>query len=251
MSFPARAVVLGRHARAVLEGGAATVFAAFDRSFYVETPRGIACVGGTGLGKGPLNVSVVNDRLQPPGPVPEVGSLVTIDCRSASIWIPESPRRLPGQLPVLDFSLRPAIPFLEWLAAGAGKPSPGAEALIGMGPGLTPAGDDFVGGAMIALRAFGDAEWADRIAAWALPLAEKRTSRISRAHLACAAAGEGHEALHLLLDSLGQKEDFEKSLKVLSRIGHTSGLDAAAGALLALKSRRRPSRRTGRSAGIR
>ena len=105
------------------------------------------------------------------------------------------------------------------------------HSLIGLGPGLTPAGDDFVGGAMIALRAFGNAPLADRIASWALPLARKRTNRISRAHLECAARGEGHEALHDLLCTFE-----EKHLERLARIGHTSGLDAAAGALLALDS---------------
>ena len=88
---------------------------------------------------------------------------------------------------------------------------------------------------MIALRVAGrnagDAALADRIAAWCLPLAEKNTNRISRAHLECAARGEGHEALHDLLCTFE-----EKHLARLARVGHTSGLDAAAGALLALSS---------------
>jgi hypothetical protein len=70
---------------------------------------------------------------------------------------------------------------------------------------------------------------ADRIAAWALPLARTNTNRISRAHLECAAAGDGHEALHRYLASF-EKKYYEQ----LARIGHTSGLDAAAGAVLAL-----------------
>ncbi len=126
---------------------------------------------------------------------------------------------------------QPARKFLSWLQNK--EPSP--DELIGLGPGLTPAGDDFVGGAMIALRAFGHAGLADRIAAWALPLALERTNRISRAHLECAAIGEGHEALHLYLRSFE-----EKHLAALARIGHTSGLDAAAGALLTLSDVWRP-----------
>ena len=110
-----------------------------------------------------------------------------------------------------------------------------------MGPGLTPSGDDFVGGAMIALRTGGEPGLADRIAAWALPLAETRTGRISRAHLACAARGEGHEALHALLAAPAGSARFDECLARLARIGHTSGLDAAAGALLALEARRRGS----------
>jgi hypothetical protein len=127
--------------------------------------------------------------------------------------------------------LRPARALLGWIA-GRGEPD---DALIGLGPGLTPAGDDFAGGAMIALRAFGHAALADCIAAWALPLAERNTGRISRAHLACAAAGEGHEALHDMLCSLGEKSRFDASMEKLDRVGHSSGRDAAAGALLALR----------------
>ena len=134
---------------------------------------------------------------------------------------------------------KPAESFLLWLCGEGATP----DELIGLGPGLTPAGDDFVGGAMIALRAFDQADVADRIAAWALPLARTNTNRISRAHLECAARGEGHEALHAYLGSFGKVQ-----LEALSRIGHTSGLDAAAGALLAL-ARREYSRSTAAGAG--
>ncbi|HUN68760.1 MAG TPA: hypothetical protein VMU46_08185, partial [Burkholderiales bacterium] len=60
MSSPAefRARDIGGAALAALRGGPAKVFAAFERSFYVETPAGIACVGGRGLGLGPLNAIV-------------------------------------------------------------------------------------------------------------------------------------------------------------------------------------------------
>jgi hypothetical protein len=131
---------------------------------------------------------------------------------------------------------KPAQAFLGWIAAGAQLPAPrAANALIGMGPGLTPAGDDFAGGALIALRAAGRTAQADRISAWALALAKKGTGKISRAHLRCAAAGEGHEALHELLRALHKgKQAIDRALAALSRVGHSSGRDAAAGALLTL-----------------
>ena len=131
---------------------------------------------------------------------------------------------------------KPAQAFLDWIGEDAQGPAPrAANALIGLGPGLTPAGDDFVGGALIALRASGKAGLADRVAAWALPLAESRTSRISRTHLACAAAGEGHEALHGLLAALNDGDaPISRAMAALERIGHSSGRDSAAGALLCL-----------------
>lgn len=212
--------------------GDARVFASFERCCYVETAAGMACLGDPGLGRGPLNVLVkayarysVGDRLQ-------------IDFSAAARWRPElrvaAQRSVPARIRNAWRNCGEAQAFLRWIA-GAGGPN---DALIGLGAGLTPAGDDFVGGAMIALRAAGELALAERIAAWALSLAETNTNRISRAHLACAAQGEGHEALHALLASSGRSARFEQSLARLAGIGHTSGLDAAAGALLALAARR-------------
>ena len=217
-----RALQIGNAALAALRAGPATVFASFERSFYVETAAGIACVGGPGLGLGPLNAIVEEFESFP------VGNSVFIETGKARLWKPAVPagrKEIPG-IEIPESIRGPAQSFLDWIA-GSGKPD---DSLIGLGPGLTPAGDDFVGGAMIALRAFDHGALAERIAAWALPLARSNTNRISRAHLECAAAGEGHEALHDLLCT------FEgKHLERLARIGHTSGLDAAAGALLALE----------------
>jgi len=220
-----RARDIGRAALAALRAGEARVFASFERSCYVETPSGIACLGGPGLGLGPLNAIVEDFESFP------VGISVRVAIDKTRHWrpsVPSVPKKIPGI--GIPASIRePAQAFLGWIA-GTGKPD---DTLIGLGPGLTPAGDDFVGGAMIALRAFGERALADRIAGWALPLAQTNTGKISRAHLACAAVGEGHEALHDLLCTFEKKH-----LERLARVGHTSGLDAAAGALLALAASR-------------
>jgi hypothetical protein len=216
----------GGAALAALRAGPATVFASFERSCYVETPSGIACLGGPGLGLGPLN-AIVEDFASLP-----VGTSVAIEIKKARLWQPRASRPT-GKIPEIKIPVsieKPARAFLAWLRNKASSP----DELIGLGAGLTPAGDDFVGGAMIALRVCGttagNAALADRIAAWALPLARTNTNRISRAHLECAARGEGHEALH---DLLGTFDD--KHLQRLARVGHTSGLDAAAGALLTVE----------------
>jgi hypothetical protein len=212
---------IGSAALIALRAGPATVFASFERSCYVETPSGIACLGGPGLGMGPLNAIVEDFESLP------VGVSVSFEMGNARLWKPavRSVAKEIHGIAIPESIHEPARAFLCWIEE-TGKPD---DSLIGLGPGLTPAGDDFVGGAMIALRHFGHAALADRIAAWALPLARTNTNRISRAHLECAAQGEGHEALHDLLCTFE-----EKHLERLARIGHTSGLDAAAGALLAL-----------------
>ncbi len=112
----------------------------------------------------------------------------------------------------------------------------GVAGLIGLGPGLTPSGDDFVGGAMIALRTFGQGGAADRLAGWALPLARTQTGAISYAHLACAAQGEGAAALHETLAGLGTPgaPGLDAHLGAINAIGHTSGWDALAGAVAAV-----------------
>jgi hypothetical protein len=246
-----RIVALGGAARRALAYGEARVFAAFERSCYVETDAGIACIGTKSIGLGPLNA--ILDETQT---VPRLGSTLRLHFGRARSWTP--PRAVPGTpdalwklwpsrrpreglAPLVDSpslvdprARRAADAFLAWLANGASDPAPDAAApLIGLGPGLTPAGDDFVVGALIALRALGGNVVAARIAAWALALAERGTGRISRAHLACAAQGEGHEALHALLAA---KDDdaLETALDALGRVGHSSGWDAAAGALAAL-----------------
>jgi Protein of unknown function (DUF2877) len=228
MSFQVKQA--GGAALAALHGGPAKVFASFERSCYVETPAGVACLGA-GIGLGPLNAIVEDFDVFP------VGDSLFIDIAEARRWQPAVPLKM-KRIPVIDIpaSIRKsAQQFLAWLRNEGAAP----DELIGLGPGLTPAGDDFVGGAMIALRAFGNLECADRIAAWALPLAKKNTNRISRAHLECAATGEGHEFLHGLLCT------FEpKCLDQLARVGHTSGLDAAAGALRALDLLMLPERET-------
>jgi hypothetical protein len=225
MSYQVKVLQAGR--AALRAAGRATVFAAFEKSCYVETAAGIACLGGPGIGMGPLNA--IAEDFKPL----VVGNSVLIEFEEAKVWKPSAasgPKEIP-EIGIPESIAGPAEQFLGWIA-GRGKPD---DALIGLGPGLTPAGDDFVGGAMIALRTFDCVPLADRIAAWALPLARTNTNRISRAHLECAATGEGHELLHGLLSSLDNERSSEKFLIQLSRVGHSSGLDAAAGALLALE----------------
>jgi hypothetical protein len=111
--------------------------------------------------------------------------------------------------------------------------------LIGLGGGLTPSGDDALGGAMIALHCIGcdrlrDAFWSRLQAS-----AATATGPISYAHLEAAAQGYGHEALHGTLNALlaGRAGDMRANLAAIDAIGHTSGWDGLAGAVLALQAR--------------
>jgi hypothetical protein len=123
----------------------------------------------------------------------------------------------------------------QWLAGGmpdvASETVHALSQLIGLGPGLTPSGDDFLGGALIALHALGSQPLAQALAAKLLPLCEHRTHPISVAHIRAAAAGVGGEALHACLCTMVDARDPGACLEAIASTGHTSGWDALAGAV--------------------
>lgn len=109
------------------------------------------------------------------------------------------------------------------------------HALLGLGPGLTPSGDDALGGAMIALHALGRNDLASRMAEAVSLKAAQATNSISRAHLEVAASGQGGGPLHNALAALMRAgPDLGAALQGLDRMGHSSGWDAFAGAVAVL-----------------
>ncbi len=143
-----------------------------------------------------------------------------------------------GADPLNRMALGGAGPLARWLEASLDRaeeripiPSGAITALVGLGPGLTPSGDDFLGGVLVALRQLGAARVAARLAAAVLSHAEWGTNDISRAHLAAAAGGEGAAALHGLLMSLCTPgaPGMRDWVSAIETIGHSSGWDAVAG----------------------
>lgn len=110
--------------------------------------------------------------------------------------------------------------------------------LIGLGPGLTPSGDDFWCGVMIALRVLGYFEISGKISGVILSQANYRTNKISRAHLECAARGQGAQALHETISAMGMADEacLRSALQALDKIGHTSGWDSLVGIVCVLVS---------------
>jgi len=117
-----------------------------------------------------------------------------------------------------------------------------SEQLVGLGPGLTPSGDDYLGGLLFTachLRAAYPTEfsWGARPVLDFLHQACSLTNRISHTILSDCAHGHGPEPLHDLVNSLLQAEPVECLLRSVDRlmgIGHTSGWDMLAGALTAM-----------------
>lgn len=112
-----------------------------------------------------------------------------------------------------------------------------AAPLIGLGPGLTPSGDDVIAGALIALFALGREEAALSLWHALAPLASTRTSALSLAHLQAAAGGQGHEALHVAINAMldDAAGALASAIADLARYGHSSGFDGFAGAMLAVE----------------
>lgn len=140
--------------------------------------------------------------------------------------------------PLLHAALPPIRALRSWMGAalaGSPAPSPAIEPLIGLGPGLTPSGDDFLCGAMTAFHYLGHAMIARRLALRTLPVAARGTNLISAAYLRCAAAGHASSVLFDALESLvgGGDAYLAARLDAVHAVGHTSGWDSLAGAATA------------------
>jgi hypothetical protein len=116
-----------------------------------------------------------------------------------------------------------------------------ARSLCGLGPGLTPAGDDWLAGWLLAqhlsedLRGLGPAAgWYD-LAGLIADITADRTTTLSRAFLACAAVGEADEMWHVLLSALAEEPmtspAVSQSTDAILAHGDTSGAAMLAGFL--------------------
>ncbi len=133
----------------------------------------------------------------------------------------------------------------DCLQTGPGGIGKKGRDLIGLGPGLTPSGDDFIGGLLFAIH------WLREVYPEIHPVeprsiltlvqwARNRTHPISHAILADLAIGEGPEPLHELLQLLlkGGDPDGQTAAAIngLSRVGHSTGWFILAGLLTGLLS---------------
>lgn len=115
-----------------------------------------------------------------------------------------------------------------------------ARGLVGLGPGLTPSGDDLLGGLFFAayhlhatyLQAF---PWESRSVDGLLDWARDRTNPISFTLLSDHARGEGAAPLYDLVAGLlsAQELDLLPFVRRVTAIGSTTGADLLAGALAA------------------
>jgi hypothetical protein len=252
--------VVGWRARDALgrSGGAARPIAPLARSIYLEAGGELVWLGEAGA---PLH-----GRAMLTAVLPRIGEHVRVDAGDAVVWRPAA---LGGSRHAIEAStaaLRETLPALGQarglgaLLAGCVPPFPldgawsrasalalacaagdaaaalcAATSLVGLGPGLTPAGDDFVGGALFArrlLEAGEDAGWR-RAASEIVAHARRATHPVSAALLGDLVGGHGHAALHEMAAALGAGDTAAAlgAARALVAIGHSSGWDMLAGFL--------------------
>lgn len=120
------------------------------------------------------------------------------------------------------------------------SPAP-VHALIGLGAGLTPSGDDllvgYLAGLWCAVQGRGErAAFLSRLGEVVIRLSSQTTD-ISRAYLYHAARGQVSSRLADLAEAICRGENSNRFLAILEsalQVGHTSGMDAVTGLLIGL-----------------
>ena len=111
-----------------------------------------------------------------------------------------------------------------------------ARPLLGLGDGLTPSGDDFVGGVLFAQRLVGREAALDAAVARIVADAATLTHPISARLLADLAAGEGWAPLHDLAAALVAQDAaaVAAAARGVTALGHSSGWSLHAGVMIGL-----------------
>ena len=214
-------------AEALAHPGEVEVLASFAKALYVATPAGIAALVAPGVGPGPLHVLLDAAPTRGAariglagvplwrGALPDPGSLAAALLLVLEVLVPIAGGNL----------VPPERAAAAVLALGRGDLFEVAARLGGAGPGLTPAGDDALGGILFALGALG---YHDDLVAVARHV---RTTAISGAFLLWAARGQALAPVHDLLAAAvaGDAAAAASAARALGGIGHSSGADFAQG----------------------
>jgi hypothetical protein len=114
------------------------------------------------------------------------------------------------------------------------------QAILGMGAGLTPSGDDVVTGCLLTLTRWGHALAPGlNIRALAQDVCQgayRKTTTLSANLIECASVGQANERLILALDGMLSGNIDCQPARVIWQAGGIPGLDALAGMALALSS---------------
>ena len=124
--------------------------------------------------------------------------------------------------------------FESWLSSPRNAMEE-VHGLVGLGPGLTPSGDDVLIGALAMLDALEEREAHAALACTINAIAPGQTSPLSHCFLRAAAGGHISERFHSIVSSVIEG-DFDQAIAIARTIGHSSGWDMLTGAMIALRS---------------
>lgn len=199
----------------------------------------------------PMGIVIDARRLPAPGTDVHVGAGTlgygACTWRATRWWDPH-PRLSPAALvehgDVLERALRAepegsfGLPLADEVSVGVALARGDAQAastVIGLGPGLTPSGDDVVAGALVVLALLSRLD--DHVARAVLDRARSHTTALSAALLEAATEGQLiPQAAHLLeaVAAAAPQPQVEARADELFAVGSHSGHDLAAGMLGAL-----------------
>ncbi len=249
-------LAIGAKARAALvaSGGIARPLAAFPDAPYFDAAGEIVWVGS--------RLPAMHPRAVVTAAPVERGAAVRFGALPSEGWSPAPPAggRAAGaageRLSANVASLGEPRGF-GWLTVGGAPPFPldlavgrvraleaayqaddteavhrASRALLGLGSGLTPSGDDLVGGALFGRLLVADDAGRWRAVGERLAAEARRASHaISAALLADLAGGASFAPLHDLADALAAGDDGAAvvAARALAALGHTSGWDMLVG----------------------
>jgi Protein of unknown function (DUF2877) len=133
---------------------------------------------------------------------------------------------------------RPGLPVPDQLAdacvqASLAAAACAADKLVGLGPGLTPSGDDVLAGTLAALRLLGgDPAFTTALADHVGAVGGRRTTALSATLLRLAGQGNVAAEVGQVIKALNGQGSLEEAARRLHAIGHTSGADLAQGLLI-------------------
>ena len=139
-------------------------------------------------------------------------------------------------------SQRMSSPVMQLIAAteqfDAKASMQAARNMVGLGPGVTPSGDDILIGFLAGLwsLAGGNGPLLSFIHSFgnALMQVAPQTSEISRTYLYHATQGQFSSSLSNLAEAIAGEGAVEQAAQIAMRVGHSSGMDSVTGLLIGL-----------------
>jgi hypothetical protein len=252
---------IGAKARAALKrnGGVASPLASFPDAPYYDAggeivwvgsrlpamhPRAVVTAAPVARGEIARFGALPGEAWSPRLPVPSRSIVAAARRLAARIAELGEPRgfgaMLIGAAPAFPLDL--AVPRVRALANAYAADDPdtvyaASRALLGLGTGLTPSGDDLVGAALFGRMLIDRSDAWRRTGARLAADAHTASHAISAALLADLVAGQSFEPLHALADALVAGDDAAAldAARTLGDLGHSSGWDMLTGCLIGVR----------------